>query len=82
MIDYATAASGLADCFATTTGMRREPMNYQRFQFLDTTGRCASPAAWWIASLPPLPEWRGTIIYQRFQFADTTGELKKYLGSE
>ena len=24
VIDYATAASGLADCFAITTGMRRE----------------------------------------------------------
>jgi hypothetical protein len=29
VIDYATAGSGLAECFATTTGMRREPMNYQ-----------------------------------------------------
>ena len=29
VIDYATTVSGLADCFATTTGMRREPMNYQ-----------------------------------------------------
>jgi hypothetical protein len=36
VIDYATTVSGLADCFATTTGMRREPMNYQRFQFPDT----------------------------------------------
>ncbi|MFM1560811.1 MAG: hypothetical protein ACKJSK_15970, partial [Roseibacillus sp.] len=25
--------SGVADCFATTTGMRRESMHYQRFQF-------------------------------------------------
>jgi hypothetical protein len=24
VIDYATTVSGLADCFATTTGMRRE----------------------------------------------------------
>ena len=38
VIDYATAGTGLAACFATTTGMRREPMNYQRFQFSDTTG--------------------------------------------
>ncbi len=38
VIDYATAASGLADCFATTTGMPHETMNYQPFQFLDTTG--------------------------------------------
>ena len=25
VIDYATAASGLVDCFATTTGMPRDP---------------------------------------------------------
>ena len=37
VIDYATTLSGSADCFATTTGMPREPMNYQRFQFSDTT---------------------------------------------
>ncbi len=30
---------GLADCFATTAGMQREPMNYQRFLFSDTTGQ-------------------------------------------
>ena len=34
----ARIAGRLADCLATTTGMPREPMNYQRFQFLDTTG--------------------------------------------
>ena len=38
VIDYATTVSGLADCLAATTGMPREPVNYQRFQFLDTTG--------------------------------------------
>ena len=37
VIDYATTVSGLADCLATTTRMR-EPMNYQRIQFSDTTG--------------------------------------------
>ena len=37
VIDYAIAAGGLVDCFATTTGMQRELMNYQRFQFSDTT---------------------------------------------
>jgi hypothetical protein len=38
VIDYATAASGLEDCFATTTGMPCKPMNYQRFQFSDRAG--------------------------------------------
>jgi hypothetical protein len=37
VIDYATVARGLVDCFATTTGMPCKPMNYQRFQFSDTT---------------------------------------------
>jgi hypothetical protein len=38
VIDYATAARGLVDCFATTTGMPCKPMNYQRFQFSDRKG--------------------------------------------
>ncbi|MEO1845023.1 MAG: hypothetical protein ABGZ37_12210 [Akkermansiaceae bacterium] len=45
VIDYATTVSGLVDCFATSTGMRRESMNYQRLEFLDTTPSLRSGTA-------------------------------------
>jgi hypothetical protein len=65
--EYATAASGLADCFATTTGMPREPMHYQRFQFWDTTGSsgCQIYAPVPCGVPPPLLEKKDSIRRRR-----------------